>query len=150
MADDKVITKVLAPTEIAEEHDQESHAPYVWVWFWLLCLTVVEYFYAYYLNPWFLILLLGLLVWAGIKASLVAWYFMHLKFEGKWVYFMIVPACVLAAVLVLALTPDVAMKPVEEDVEEAVGIAPAGTADSPGQVRAAGRSNTTQGQTLGA
>jgi cytochrome c oxidase subunit 4 len=124
MADEKVITKVLAPTEVAEEHAAEAHAPYLWVWFWLLCLTVVEYFYAYYLNPFFLILVLGLLVWAAIKAGLVAWFFMHLKFEGKWVYFLIIPAAVLATILVLALCPDIAMKPVEEDVEESVWVAP--------------------------
>jgi cytochrome c oxidase subunit 4 len=122
MADEKVITKVLAPTEIAEEHAQEAHAPYLWVWFWLLCLTLAEYFYAYTLKDLFLILIVGLLVLAGIKAGLVAWYFMHLKFEGNWVYFLIVPACILAAVLVLALTPDVAMKPVDEDLEETVWL----------------------------
>ena len=140
MADEKVITKVLAPTEIAEEHAEEAHAPYLKVWFALAILTGIEYFYAYYLNPWFLILVLGLLVWAAIKAGLVAWFFMHLKFEGRWVYFMIVPACILAAVLVLALCPDVAMKPVAEDVEESVWKAPASTADPLGPVPAAGRS----------
>ena len=140
MADEKVITKVLAPTEIAEEHAEEAHAPYLKVWFALAILTGIEYFYAYYLNPWFLTLLLGLLFWAAIKAGLVAWFFMHLKFEGRWVYILIVPACVLAAVLVLALCPDVAMKPVAEDVEESVWKAPAGTADPLGPAPAAGRS----------
>jgi cytochrome c oxidase subunit 4 len=140
MADEKVITKVLAPTEIAEEHAEEAHAPYLKVWLALAILTGIEYFYAYYLNPWFLILLVGLLFWAAIKAGLVAWFFMHLKFEGRWVYLLIVPACVLAAVLVLALCPDVAMKPVEEDVEESVWQAPAGTAAPLGPAPAAGRS----------
>ena len=59
----------------------------------------------------FLILLLGLLFWAVIKAGLVGWYFMHLKFEGNWVYILIVPAFVLATILVLALMPDMALKP---------------------------------------
>jgi cytochrome c oxidase subunit 4 len=140
MADEKVITKVLAPTEIAEEHAEEAHAPYLMVWLALAILTGIEYFYAYYLNPWFLILVLGLLFWAAIKAGLVAWFFMHLKFEGRWVYILIVPACVLAAVLVLALCPDVAMKPVEEDVEETVWNAPASTANPPGPATAASRS----------
>ena len=40
--------------------------------------------------------------WAIIKASLVGWYFMHLKFEGKWVYSMLVPAGILAAVFIFA------------------------------------------------
>ena len=57
-----------------------------------------------------MILLIGLLFWAVIKAGLVGWFFMHLKFEGNWVYIMIVPAFVLATILVLALLPDMALK----------------------------------------
>lgn len=121
-------TKVLSPTEVAEEHDMESHVPYLKVWVALLVFTVIEYFYAFFLKELFLVLVLGLLFWAAIKAGLVGWYFMHLKFEGAWVYFLIVPAAILATVLVLALCPDVAMKPVDEDAEETVWLAPAGEA----------------------
>jgi cytochrome c oxidase subunit 4 len=119
-------TKVLSPSEVAEEHQQEAHAPYLLVWLWLAILTGVEYFYAAGLKDFFVILLGGLLVLAGIKAALVAWYFMHLKFEGKWVYLLIVPAIVLATILVLALVPDQAMKPMDTDVEETVETTPAG------------------------
>lgn len=115
-------TKVLSPSEIAEEHQQESHAPYLLVWLWLAILTGVEYFYAAGLKDFFTILLGGLLVLAGIKAGLVGWYFMHLKFEGKWVYLLIVPAIILAMILVLALIPDQALKPVDTDTEETVQI----------------------------
>jgi cytochrome c oxidase subunit IV len=124
-------TKVLSPSEIAEEHQQEAHAPYLKVWLALAILTAVEYFYAAGFKDFFVILLGGLLVWAGIKAALVAWYFMHLKFEGNWVYLMIIPAIVLATVLVLALIPDQAMRPMDEVDEAAegdVGFAPAGGA----------------------
>jgi cytochrome c oxidase subunit 4 len=117
-------TKVMSPSEIAEEHQQEAHAPYLLVWFWLAILTGVEYFYAATLKDFFTILLVGLLILAGIKAGLVGWYFMHLKFEGKWVYLLIVPAIVLAAVLVLALVPDQAMKPIDADAEETVQASP--------------------------
>ncbi len=123
-------TKVMSPSEIAEEHQQEAHAPYLLVWLWLAILTGIEYFYAYGLASFFLILLGGLLVLAAIKAALVAWYFMHLKFEGKWVYLLIVPAIVLAAVLVLALIPDQAMRPideVDEAAEENVRVIPVST-----------------------
>jgi cytochrome c oxidase subunit IV len=119
-------TKVLSPSEIAEEHDQESHAPYLRVWLALAFLTAVEYGYAYGFKDLFIVLLAGLLIWAGIKAALVAWYFMHLKFEGKWVYLLIVPAIILATIFVLALVPDQALKPVDTDVEESVEIAPPG------------------------
>ena len=118
-------SKVLSPSEIAEEHQQEAHAPYLLVWLWLAILTGVEYFYAAGLKDFFVILLSGLLVLAGIKAGLVGWYLMHLKFEGKWVYLLIVPAVILAAILVLALVPDQAMKPVDTDVEETVQTLPA-------------------------
>jgi hypothetical protein len=73
-------------------------------------LTAVEYYYASIFKNAFLVLLIGLLFWAVVKAGLVGWFFMHLKFEGNWVYMMIVPACVLATIFVLALLPDMALK----------------------------------------
>jgi cytochrome c oxidase subunit IV len=119
-------TKVMSPSEIAEEHQQEAHAPYLLVWLGLAILTAVEYFYAAGFKSFFTILLGGLLILAAVKAAMVAWYFMHLKFEGNWVYILIVPAIVLATILTLALVPDQAMKPTDEDVEETVQLAPAG------------------------
>jgi cytochrome c oxidase subunit 4 len=101
----------MAPSEIAEEHAAEAHAPYLKVWAALAVLTLVEYVYAFALKELFLLLVLGLLFWALIKAGLVGWFFMHLKFEGNWVYILIVPAFVLATVLVMALMPDMAMQP---------------------------------------
>ncbi len=108
-------TRVLSPSEVAEEHQQEAHAPYLMVWLWLAGLTGIEYVYAAGLKDFFLILLGGLLALAAIKAALVAWYFMHLKFEGKWVYLLILPALFLAVVLVLALIPDLAMQPADPE-----------------------------------
>jgi cytochrome c oxidase subunit IV len=120
-------------SEISEEHAAESHAPYLAVWAWLALLTAVEYIYAYVcqevlLTP-FLVTLLGLLIWAAIKAGLVGWFFMHLKFEGRWVYALIIPACILAAILVFALVPDITYKPVteENEEEEAVSVLPRGS-----------------------
>jgi cytochrome c oxidase subunit 4 len=40
---------------------------------------------------------------------MVGWYFMHLKFEGTWVYCMLVPASILAVILTCALIPDVVL-----------------------------------------
>jgi cytochrome c oxidase subunit 4 len=120
-------TKVLAPSQVEEEHQAEAHAPYLKVWLALLIFTLIEYFYAAACKELFIILLTGLLFWAAIKAGLVGWYFMHLKFEGKWVYILIVPAFVLAAILVLALAPDVSMKPTDEEttgVEQSYRLAP--------------------------
>jgi cytochrome c oxidase subunit 4 len=96
-------------------HDQEmhveSHAPYIKVWAALAVLTAIEYLYARGLKDSFGLLVIGLMFWAVIKASLVGWFFMHLKFEGKWVYAMLVPAGLLAMVFIFALVPDVAVQP---------------------------------------
>jgi cytochrome c oxidase subunit 4 len=102
--------------EVAEELQFESHAPYMKVWAMLAGLTLLEYFYAMILKDHFAVLLLGLLSMALVKAGMVGWYFMHLKFEKKWVYLLIIPACVLAVFLTIMLSPDVALKPVAEDL----------------------------------
>jgi cytochrome c oxidase subunit IV len=122
-----VETTKMSAFEVAAEHATESHAPYLKVWAGLAVLTLVEYYYASMFKSHFLILLMGLLFLAVVKAGMVGWYFMHLKFEGNWVYIMIVPAMILATIIVLALTPDMVLKPeTEEDPgEEYARTAPA-------------------------
>jgi cytochrome c oxidase subunit IV len=124
---------VLSSSEVAEEHQTEAHAPYVKVWAALLVLTVIEYEYAAYLKDYFLVLVLGLLGLALIKAGLVGWFFMHLKFEGKWVYVLLVPACIFATIIVLALCPDMVLKPETEENpgEDSVWVMPPGDSHSP-------------------
>lgn len=94
-------------------HDQqehvEAHAPYMKVFFALLIFTILEYLYATYMPVGFVMLVLGLMSMAVIKATLVAIYFMHLKFEGRWVYFMLVPAGILATIFICLLYPDIGM-----------------------------------------
>ncbi len=93
------------------EHET-SHAPYLRVFLILLVLTLLEYFYAMFATKWefpFLLLVLGLVVMALTKAALVGAYFMHVRYEGRWVYLLIVPACVMAAIVVLGLVPDIGM-----------------------------------------
>jgi cytochrome c oxidase subunit 4 len=51
-------------------------------------------------------LMLALLV-AAIKASLVALFFMHLKFEGKLIYTIFIVPLLLCVLLTVALIPDV-------------------------------------------
>lgn len=99
-----------------EEH--ESHVgTYLKVFVTLAVLTAVEYFYARIFKDSFSILILGLAVLALVKAGMVGLYFMHLKFEGRWVYYMIVPACILALILVMALYPDITLHPGTEAPE---------------------------------
>ena len=91
-----------------QELDVESHAPYMKVFWALLVFTILEYLYARFLPVGFAALVAGLMVLALTKAFLVGWYFMHLKFEGRWIYLMLVPVGLLAIVVVLGLTPDIA------------------------------------------
>jgi cytochrome c oxidase subunit IV len=95
-----------------QERHIESHAPYMKVFWSLLVLTVLEYAYARFLESRlpFAYLVAGLMVLAIIKAFLVGWFFMHLKFEGRWVYLMLVPVCFLAVALVTGLAPDMAFR----------------------------------------
>ena len=51
-------------------------------------------------------LLLAMLV-ASIKATFVAVYFMHLKFEGKLIYLILIVPLILCVILVAALIPDI-------------------------------------------
>ena len=106
----------------SEEMEVEAHAPYIKVWFALLVLTIVEYFYAMAFTSSFTTLVLGLMFVAVIKAGLVGWYFMHLKYEGNWVYGMLVPAGILACVLIFLLVPDIALHVGEESTADDEGI----------------------------
>ncbi|MGC8640368.1 MAG: cytochrome C oxidase subunit IV family protein [Isosphaeraceae bacterium] len=125
--------------DMAQELDVESHAPYMRVWLILAVLTAVEYFYAMFFKDHFPLLVSGLVSLALVKASMVGWYFMHLKFERKWVYILIIPACVMAIFLTLMLTPDLAMKPTAEENsgEEGSWVAPASGIESAPLIRLA-------------
>ncbi len=105
-----------------QERHVESHAPYLKVFGVLLVLTILEYAYASFLGLSFLPLVGGLMALAVIKAGLVGWYFMHLKFEGRWITMMLVPVTFLAFALILGLMPDVGFHP-GGVMEEAVGSA---------------------------
>jgi cytochrome c oxidase subunit 4 len=114
------------PAALADELAVESHAPYGKVWAILAVLTAVEYIYALLFKDHFPVLVLGLVSLALVKAGMVGWFFMHLKFEGKWVYILIIPACVMAVFLTLALSPDMAWKPVDDEsaAEEETWLVP--------------------------
>jgi cytochrome c oxidase subunit 4 len=107
------------PDAAHEAEEPGSHsAMYLKVWAALLVLTVLEYFYAKWMAGSMMSLIAGLMLLAGIKAALVAWYFMHVKFEGKWVYGLIIPASILAAVLIFGLIPDIALYESNPEAEE--------------------------------
>lgn len=106
------MTEATATAPHADSAGDHAPAPYLKVFVYLLLLTVAEYFYAMAASRFgipFPLLVLGLVVMALTKAVLVAMYFMHLKYEGRWVYLMVVPACLMAVILVVALVPDIGM-----------------------------------------
>ena len=112
-----------------EQQHVESHAPYMKVFFALLIFTVLEYFYAKLASGMGFslgALVLGLMTLAVTKAGLVGYYFMHLKFEGRWVYLMLIPASILALVLIFALYPDIGQQRTadEDAVDDEVASAP--------------------------
>lgn len=114
----------MTQTNLTHEQEMhvESHAPYMKIFFVLLIFTIAEYLYALvFKSAPFVWLILGLLTMAITKATLVGMYFMHLKFEGRWVYVMLIPAGCLAIILTTALIPDVSLQPITEenpDLEE--------------------------------
>ena len=117
----------------SQEMEMESHAPYIKVWAALAVFTLVEYEWAHIFRDSLPTLVTGLLFWAVLKASLVGWFFMHLKFEGRWVYALLIPVAILASVMVVALAPDIAMRMADENpaVEEAPAVAPLSPGPAP-------------------
>jgi cytochrome c oxidase subunit 4 len=94
-----------AHSQIMPHHE----VPYVLVFFALVGLTIVTVAVAMHRFEPELVNVLIALVIASIKGSLVALYFMHLKYEGKLIYLIfIVPLC-LCVLLIMALIPDVVL-----------------------------------------
>ena len=65
------------------------------------------------------VLILGVAV---VKAFLVGFYFMHLKWDWRLLYFIIVPVFILGAMMVIILMPDMVVGP-SRDANEASVIA---------------------------
>ncbi|MGH7178088.1 MAG: cytochrome C oxidase subunit IV family protein [Tepidisphaeraceae bacterium] len=91
----------------------EPHAhhpvPYLMVFFALVGLTVVTVLVAMHRFEFELVNVLLALAVAMVKGSLVALYFMHLKFEGKLIYLIFLVPLGLCVILVMALIPDIVM-----------------------------------------
>ena len=75
------------------------------IWMALLALTAIEVWLAYIHTPpmTMLAILLGL---SFGKAGLIAAYFMHLKYEARPVFRLIVPMAVAFAILLVGFLPD--------------------------------------------
>jgi cytochrome c oxidase subunit 4 len=95
---------------------------YIGVFWWLLALTIIEVGVIFLPLARLLIgiLLVGL---ALSKASLVAMYYMHLKFERRTLGLIAITPLVLCVLLVVALLPDHSSTPHRStDVSKAVSV----------------------------
>jgi cytochrome c oxidase subunit 4 len=93
---------------MADAHNEPNDKMYLAIAGSLAGLTIVSYIGDLMHMPRPALISLVLIV-AIIKASLVAVFFMHLKFDWSKVKIMIIPAVILAAVLVFALLPDITL-----------------------------------------
>jgi cytochrome c oxidase subunit 4 len=83
------------------------HVNYLAIFFTLVILTVVTVAVAFYrFENEMVNVLLALLV-ASVKATFVAMFFMHLKFEGKLIYVIFIVPLILTVLLICALIPDI-------------------------------------------
>ena len=104
---------------MAQAHKQPN---YIAIFWWLLALTIVEVGVIF--TPLARVLIAVLLVGLAIsKASLVAMYFMHLKFELRTLGLIAVTPLLLCVLLVFALLPDLS-----GTAHQTVGAPAAGTA----------------------
>lgn len=84
------------------------NVPYFWIFIALVVLTgitvgvAVHRFSSEYTN------IVVALTIATVKGTLVARYFMHLKFEGKLIYLIFLSPILLCLLLIAALFPDIA------------------------------------------
>ena len=83
------------------------HVPYFLIFGCLIALTVITVLAAFIHFGTELITVGIALLIAFVKATLVARYFMHLKFEGKLIYLILFAPLALCVILVVALIPDI-------------------------------------------
>ncbi|MFI5342099.1 MAG: cytochrome C oxidase subunit IV family protein [Candidatus Methylomirabilales bacterium] len=92
---------------MAQAHKQPN---YIAIFWWLLALTILEIGVIF--TPLARVLIAILLVGLALsKASLVAMYFMHLKFEIRTLGLIAVTPLLLCLLLVFALLPDLSGTP---------------------------------------
>jgi cytochrome c oxidase subunit 4 len=84
---------------------EHPHVNYFGIWWWLLILTVGEVGVVYVI-PNRVVLAITLVLFALVKAVLVAAYFMHLKFEKKTMWIVALAPLIFASILSIGLVPD--------------------------------------------
>src|SRR5437764_14987198 len=104
-----------AESRMPEEPHDVSRAtphhevPYYLIFAALIILTGVTVGIAFIHFPTELINVGLAMIVAIIKGSMVAMFFMHLKFEGKLIYLIVIVPLILCVLLTCALIPDILM-----------------------------------------
>ena len=93
------------------EPTPHHHVNYYAIFLTLVVLTIVTVAVAFVHIESELVKVLVALLIASVKASCVALFFMHLKFEGKLIYTIAIVPLILCVLLVMALIPDVLRGP---------------------------------------
>ncbi len=94
--------------DTAAAHNEAHAEPnYLAVFGWLFVLTVVEVGVIFLPIPK-LMIAASLVILAAVKASLVAIYFMHLKFERVVIWWIAVIPVILCVFLIFMLVPELA------------------------------------------
>ena len=89
------------------EPTPHHHVNYYAIFATLVVLTIVTVAVAFVHIESELVKVLVALLIASVKASCVAFFFMHLKFEGKLIYMIFIVPLLLCVLLTVALIPDV-------------------------------------------
>src|SRR5262245_12067237 len=99
---------------MVDTHHGDHHGPnfraYMVVGLALSGFTVVSFLCNYWVRHDVMSALTAfiiILTVAIVKATLVGMYFMHLKYEWAKLYFMIIPAFILGAMMMIVLMPDI-------------------------------------------
>lgn len=120
MHDSHATTAPAPGHEPDSHHAYAEHAPlvnYKWIFILLCVCTVVSVIFDLVPFPRRTVAVLVLAV-AVAKAQFVMRYFMHLKFEGKWKYVLLLPTAILACGIPLALAPDIGLHYYSQDIPQ--------------------------------
>src|SRR5262245_37621565 len=101
-----------APAAAHAHHGPATIRPYLVIFGALSVFTLVSFVVNDLVRHGMMAAMTGFVLILGVavvKALLVATYFMHLKWDWSRLYFLIIPALVLAPMLVFALVPDIVL-----------------------------------------
>jgi cytochrome c oxidase subunit IV len=103
-------------SDIQHADAHASHGPtlvsYLVVGLALSIFTVVSFVVNGFVKSEKLAVHMGFAIILGVaivKATLVGAYFMHLKFDWRMIYFMLIPAFILATMMMIVLLPDIVL-----------------------------------------